>query len=190
MCDRADDATYIQRVLAGDREAFRALVENYSGVVYRIAYGMTRNAESAQDAVQEVFYRAYRGLEKFDREQPFGAWIRRIAVNYLLDQRKKKRTPTVSMTAEDNQEIDAPDESENPRDRWMKEERQTAVLQALQRLPEKYRMILTLRHFDNLSYEEIADTLAMPLGTVTTQIHRARSKLAELLHPLQKELTI
>lgn len=189
MNDRQHDAAIVQKVLSGDRDCFRELVETYGGIVFHIAYSMTRHSEKAQDAVQEVFYRAYRRLDSFDPSQSFGAWLRRITINYMLDQRKKSRVNAVSLTTEDDQEIPVVDDTYDPREKHYQNEREATILNALDKLPEKYRIILMLRHFENLSYEEIAETLSIPLGTVTTQIHRARNKLAELLQPFQSELS-
>ncbi len=182
------DAFYISQVLEGDVEAFRELVSRYNGLIYRIAYSMVGNEEEAKDAVQETFYRAYRSLNSYNPGWPFGAWLRRITVNYLLDQRKKKNVNTVSITTEESNEIDLPDKNYNPREVQGQQEQQQKIMEALKKLPDKYRLILTLRHFENLSYEEISETLSIPLGTVMTNIHRARKKLAEALHPIQSEL--
>lgn len=190
MRETEADAYIIQCVQNGEREAFRVLVQRYSGLVFRIAYCMCRNQENAQDAVQEVFYRAYRSMDRVDAAQPFSAWLRRITVNYLLDQKKKKQLQMVPIVNENNEDIPMEDESENPRERQAKEDHLQLVLNAMELLPEKYRMILMLRHFENLSYEEIAETLSLPIGTVTAQIHRARNKLAKVLTPMRNELMV
>lgn len=188
MNDQHEDVYFIDQVLRGNREAFRSLVERYHGLVYSIAYSMTRNKETAQDTVQETFYRAFRNLSAYNSVYPFGAWVRRIAVNYILDQRKKKKVNAVSMTTEDDMTIAISSEELDPRMEQLSGEREQTVLKAIARLPEKYRMILMLRHYEELTYEEIAETLSLPLGTVMTQLHRARNQLAELLSPMQAEL--
>lgn len=188
MSEHRDDAYWIDRVTRGEREAFRVLVERYHAMVYGIAMSMTRNPESAQDAVQEVFYRAYRKLSAYNPQYPFGVWLRRITVNHLLDQRKKKRVDTVSMTTDEGTAIDVADGGETPRCRQYRSDREEMVLEAIQTLPDKYRMVLMLRHFEDLSYEEIAKTLSLPLGTVMTQLHRARAQLANALQSVQAEL--
>lgn len=183
-----DDALIVKQVLEGDREAFRSLVESYSGLVYRIAFSMVRNYDEAQDVVQEVFYRAYRALQTYNPEHSFKAWINRITVNYILDQRKKRRVQTSSLTLDDDQEINVPDSTFDPYTRQIQGEREELVLKAIQQLPDKYQLVLLLRHIEELSYEEIAQALSLPLGTVMTHIHRARAKLSELLRPMQTEL--
>ena len=188
MSESHEDSVYIQRALDGDRDEFRVLVERYHRLVFRIAYSMIRNPESARDVVQEVFYRAYKSLHTYKPEQPFGAWIRRITVNYILDLRKKKNIPVVSMTMEQEDVLDIPDSQYDPRKDFKAAERNECVLNAVHKLPEKYRVIILLRHFENLTYEEISETLSIPLGTVMTHLHRARNKLAEILTPIQNEL--
>lgn len=183
-----DDAAVVKTVLEGNREAFRALVDSYSGIVYRIAYSMVGNPDEAKDVVQEVFYRAYRALESYNPERPFKAWINRIAVNYVLDQRKKRRIRASSLTMEDDQVLNVPDSTYDPHREQKRCEREDVVLKAIHQLPDKYQMVLLLRHIEDLSYEEIAQTLSMPLGTVMTHIHRARAKLSEILRPMQSEL--
>lgn len=183
-----DDAAAVKKVLEGDREAFRGLVDSYSGMVYRIAYSMTGDSNEAQDVVQEVFYRAYRALKSYAPDRPFQAWINRITINYVLDQRKKKRVKTSSLTLENGQMLSVPDATYNPQEEHRQSEWEDLVLKAIRQLPEKYQMVLLLRHIEDLSYEEIAQTLSLPLGTVMTHIHRARMKLSELLQPMRSEL--
>ncbi|MBD3265413.1 sigma-70 family RNA polymerase sigma factor [bacterium] len=188
MNDQQSDLHYIEQVLLGNRDAFRHLVERYSNTVYRIAFGMCGSAEEAQDAVQEVFYRAFRNLKSYQSSWAFTTWLRRITVNYMLDQKKKKRPQTSSMTMEDESVLDFSDTKFDPRDGFREQETQAIVLDAINHLPDKYREVLVLRHIEHMSYEEISQSLSLPLGTVMTHIHRARSKLAEVLKPLQAEI--
>ncbi|HQH71853.1 MAG TPA: sigma-70 family RNA polymerase sigma factor [bacterium] len=188
MNDPVDDAFYVRRVLEGDRDAFRVLVDRYSGLVYRIAYSMLRNTEGAKDAVQEVFYRVFKGLASYDPGRPLKTWINRVTVNYILDQRKKRRITACSMTDQEENVINVPDSTYDPRDQHSREERDACVLRAIDQLPDKYKIVLMMRHMENMSYEEIAQALSLPVGTVMTHIHRARVKLSEMLQPLQAEL--
>lgn len=188
MSEPREDTHYVDAVLRGDREAFRVLVDRYHNMVYGIAYNMTRSVETAQDVVQEVFYRAFRKIDRYNPTYPFGVWVRRITVNYILDLRKKKKVDTVSMTTEEDTEWDIADKGDNPRDEKYKLDQENVVLEAIGQMPDKYKMILMLRHFEQLSYEEIADALSIPLGTVMTQLHRARHQLADLLRPVESEL--
>lgn len=188
MNEQREDTFYVDAVLRGDREAFRVLVDRYHNMVYGIAYTMTRSVETAQDVVQEVFYRAFKKMDRYNSIYPFGVWVRRIAVNYILDLRKKKKVDTVSMTTDEETEWDFEDNGGNPRDEKFKQDQEKIVLDAIEQMPDKYKMILLLRHIEQLSYEEIAEALAIPLGTVMTQLHRARHQLADILRPVESEL--
>lgn len=181
-----EDNDLVRETLAGRTEAFRTLVERYSGMVYNVAYGMLSNAEETKDAVQEIFYRAFRGLAGFQTRYPFGVWLRRIAVNYLLDLRKKRRLPTIfmeDMGNEDQSPIEFPDNGGSALDSLLEQEREKMVRETVAKLPHKYRIVIVLRHFEDMTYEEIAETLGCPLGTVMTRLHRGRQRLADLLIP-------
>jgi RNA polymerase sigma-70 factor (ECF subfamily) len=183
---KPDDHELVRETLAGRTEAFRTLVERYSGLVYNVAYGMLHNAEESRDAVQEVFYRAFRGLAGFRSQYPFGVWLRRIAVNYMLDLRKKRRLPTVFMDDLGNEgqsPVEFPDEGRSALESLLEQEQEERVRETVANLPPKYRIVIVLRHFEDMSYEEIAKTLGCPLGTVMTRLHRARQRLADLLIP-------
>jgi len=188
MVDPQDDAILVEQVRNGNREAFRSIVERYSGLVYHIAYSMCHHPQNAQDAVQEVFYRAYKAIGSYNPQWAFKTWLRRITVNYLLDQKKKKNVDAVSMTQEDDSVYEFSDRKYDPAQAHYQNERELLLRKAVSELPEKQRMAITLRHFDDLSYEEIAEIMEMPLGTVMTQIHRGRKSLAERLETLQNEL--
>ncbi|MGI6455668.1 MAG: RNA polymerase sigma factor [bacterium] len=188
MVEYLEDAVYIEKVREGNREAFRELVHRYHGLVYHIAYSMCGNAETSRDAVQEVFLRAYRKIDTYQPQWSFKTWIRRITVNYLLDQRKKRKLETVSLVNEEGESIEVGDSTYDPVDSHMETEREQLVFQAVLQLPEPYQTIIVLRHFEDMSYEEIAHTMDIPIGTVMTQLHRARKKLMEALRPLQSEL--
>ncbi|MBZ0257632.1 RNA polymerase sigma factor, partial [bacterium] len=169
MNEPISDGAIIQQVLQGDRNAFRTLVERYHGMVYSVAYGMRPHTETARDAVQEVFYRAFKRLEQFKPEQSFGAWVRRITVNYMLDKFKKKKLPTESIVNDEGEIRDFADDPDlSPREELLTQDRDEAILAAIDELPEKYKDILILRHFEDLSYEEIEQETDLPLGTVTT----------------------
>lgn len=181
MNDKREDALVIGQVLAGNPEAFRTLVERYQGLVFRTAYGMAGNKEAAQDATQEIFLRVYRRLQQFDTKQTFGAWIKRITVNYMLDEWKKRQIMTDSMHDEEGAEIDYADQTADPFQALCESEQEALLWQAIESLPEKYRTVIVLRHLEEMRYEEIADKLGIPIGTVTTNIHRARNLLTQRL---------
>ncbi|MFH1743109.1 MAG: sigma-70 family RNA polymerase sigma factor [bacterium] len=184
---KPDDGDLVRETLSGRTEAFRELVERYSGMVYNVAYGMLTDQEETKDAVQEIFYRAFRGLAGFRTEYPFSVWLKRIAVNYLLDVRKKKRLRTVSIDDPGKEDLpprEIPAKEPTVLENLVENQRENLVRRTVAHLPAKYRIVIVLRHFEEMTYEEIAETLGCPLGTVMTRLHRARKHLAELLTPM------
>jgi RNA polymerase sigma-70 factor (ECF subfamily) len=170
----------VQRCLAGDADAYADLVERYGGRVYNVALRITHDPDAAHDCAQDAFIRAYRALHQYDPAYPFGPWMFRIATNASLNfiQRGRGREVTVEELPEDPEPPEAGPELTTVR----KEELQE-VLEAMAELPPAYRAALTLRHMQQLSYQEVAEALGIPLGTVKTHLHRARAALkAKLAH--------
>ncbi len=160
--------------LAGDADAYATLVERYGGRVYNIALRITGDADAASDCAQEAFIRAYRALHQYDPGQPFGPWLFRITTNASLNQVQRWHAhQTVVDLVPDVRE---PAET-GPEQTVMRREEMGEVLAALAELPANYRAALTLRHLQQLSYREVADSLGIPLGTVKTHLHRARAAL-------------
>jgi len=176
-----DEKELIQRSQAGDGEAFGVLVERYKGKVFSLAYGFTRDRAAADDLAQEVFIKAFFSLPRFKAESGFGTWLFRIAVNHSMDFLRKNRQRQKDVSLEDagEQALSAPNAS--PEENLIEEGRRSLVREALARLPEKYRIILTLRDIDGLSYEDISGILKLSPGTVDSRLHRARRKLREKL---------
>ncbi|MFN2520632.1 MAG: RNA polymerase sigma factor [Candidatus Limnocylindria bacterium] len=160
--------------LAGNADAYATLVERYGGRVYNIALRITGDPDAANDSAQEALIRAYRALHQYDPQQPFGPWVFRIATNASLNHvRRWHAHQTPVDTAPDVRE---PEES-GPERSALRREEMGEVLDALAELPANYRAALTLRHLQQLSYREVADSLGIPLGTVKTHLHRARGAL-------------
>jgi RNA polymerase sigma-70 factor, ECF subfamily len=164
----------VQRCLSGDADAYEALVERYGGRVYNIALRITHEPESARDCAQDAFIRAYRALHQYDPAYPFGPWLYRITTNASLNlvQRAHSREITMEELPEDPEPPDA-----GPELTAVRKEEVEEVLAAMAELPAPYRAALTLRHIQQLSYQEVADSLNIPLGTVKTHLHRARAAL-------------
>ena len=164
----------MQRCLSGDADAYEALVERYGGRVYNIALRITHDPDAARDCAQEAFIRAYRALHQYDPAYPFGPWLFRITTNASLNlvQRAQSREITVEELPEDPEPPDA-----GPELTAVRKEEVEEVLAAMAELPPPYRAALTLRHMQQLSYQEVADSLGIPLGTVKTHLHRARAAL-------------
>src|SRR5881628_2564098 len=178
------DQEAVQRCLAGDAEAFSTLVERYGGRVYNIALRITNDSDAAADCAQEAFIRAYRALHQYDPSLPLGPWLYRITTNASLNYVQRwhaHETPVDELP-------DAPGEpEEGPEATTVRREEVAEVVSAMAELPAPYRAALTLRHMQQLSYQEVADALGIPLGTVKTHLHRARAALKVRLAARAKE---
>jgi len=182
-----DDRDLVRRALDGDDRAFAWLVRRYERGLYNLAYRMVRDAEVARDLTQEIFVRVHRSLAKYDPVYPFPSWIYRVGSNLCIDWIRKRRLDTVSLdapihTGEDQTVTrELPDGGADPLEITERRERAEMLAVALAKLPEAHRLILLLRHQRELSYEEIALTLDVPLGTVKARIHRAREAFRKIL---------
>ena len=187
--DDADLAAAVARVLAGDREAFRVLVEWESANVVRTCFRILGTLPEAEDAAQEAFVIAFQALGSWRGDGPFGAWIARIAVRHSLRQAGRRKAlvrlePSVSDRAPS--EIVSLSASRHatghdPASLAIRREREAAVRSAVGRLEEPYREVVALRFFGELSLAEIAVASGRPLGTVKTHLHRGLRKLRETL---------
>jgi RNA polymerase sigma-70 factor (ECF subfamily) len=180
--ETALDAVLARAAARGDRHAFGQLVDLHKRTVHGLCYRLLRDAEEARDAAQECFVRAYAAVSTFDASQPFAPWVLRIARNHCLDL-LRRRTPAtqrleLDAEVEDGVARELPD-PEAVRGDDALERRQLAGLleRAVGDLPPSYREVVHLFHVEQLSYKEIAATLGVPIGTVMTWLHRARSKL-------------
>ena len=182
-----DEREIIERVLAGDNDAFGVLVERYQSKVYNLALRMTGSEDDAADMAQETFLRAWRSLPAFQFESAFSTWLFRMTHNICIDHlRSKKRKPTVSLTMQDDggeetAQLDLPDPGPDPEQSLLQSEERTLVARALQALPADYREILTLRAIDDLSYQKIAEILHLQEGTVKSRLSRARAQLRKIV---------
>lgn len=166
---------------AGAASAYGELVRRYQAAVFNVCCRLLGERAEAEDAAQEAFLRAYARLETFDLARPFGPWIRRVAANLCLN-RLEARGPThLALDDELDQAVDAP--FANPEAAREQAEQAEAVRAALAGLPPRYRAVVELRHFQGLSYEEIAAALSLPLSDVKSHLFRARKLLAQRLRP-------
>ena len=183
---RDQETQIVRRVLEGDVNAFEDLVTEHEKGVYAIAQRMTGNAEDAADMTQETFIKAYNSLSSFRGDSKFSVWLYRIATNVCLDfLRSRSRKPTVSLSVEDDDgeetQMDIADESQSPEQLLERGLTRDAVRRGLKSLSPEYRQILLLREIQGLSYEEIAEALALEVGTVKSRIFRARKRLCAFL---------
>lgn len=169
-----DDEALVQRCLSGDTEAFGELVDRYERPIFNVALRMLRDHEEARDATQNAFVKAWQHLDQFDRSRRFFSWLYRIAVNESLNRatRRRKAEPL-----DENLE----DRASGPADQAERSEQALLVERAVEQLSDTYREVIVLRHWLDLSYDEIAEALHVPAKTVKSRLFSARARLAEIL---------
>lgn len=168
--------------LDGDSEAFEILFKRYREEVYGLCLQRTGgNREDASDLVQETFVKVYVNLEKYDPKFTFGQWIYTIARNTFIDHvRRRREEMSIDCLGKGAPSV-TPVFDETPDQRIISEQHHVQLERCLDSLPEKYRQMVEMRFLRELSYEEIAHQLNIPIGTVKTQIHRARERLCRLI---------
>ncbi len=172
-----DEHSLLLAAQQGDTTAFGEMVERYQTSVYSVCWRLLGDRHDAEDATQEAFVRAYQRLHTFDRDRSFGPWIRRVAANYCFNHLESAKPPMIALDKSAN--VSA---SENdPARLTLERERDQQLHAALQTLAPNYRIVVELRHFQELSYEEIAEELGQPLSSVKTHLFRARRLLADQL---------
>lgn len=187
MSSAQDDLVLIERTKNGDRAAFNDLIYKHERRAYQYAYRLTSSSEEASDIVADAFVRVYNAIHNFKGQSAFTTWLYRIITNCYLDARKKERNKqTVSLdnavqTDDGDFDRQVEDKSAGPSEQTEKHERERLVQKALSRIPENQRAMLVLYHVDNLSYEEIAEALDLPIGTVKSRLNRARLSLRDQL---------
>jgi RNA polymerase sigma-70 factor (ECF subfamily) len=190
MGEREADLVLVERVQAGDREAFGLLVSKYQRKLLRLVGRFVRDHAEAEDVTQEAFIKAYRALPGFRGESAFYTWLYRIGVNtaknWLIAH--NRRMPTVSdIGADDKTDIDDGGllrDDTTPEHVMMSKQIGETVNAAMDALPEDLRTAIALREIEGLSYEEIAQVMDCPIGTVRSRIFRAREAIATRLRPL------
>jgi len=166
----------IRRAASGDRSAFQSLVKSYSPRIYQAAYGFVKEEYEARDVVQDVFMRAYANMERFEVGRPLYPWLHRIMKNLCLNRlSKRKRYGGEVSDQEAEVKLRGPEES------VVRNETRTEIREAIRALPEKYREIIKLKHYQECSYQEMAGILDIPVGTVMSRLYNARAKLKEML---------
>ena len=180
------DEQLIAAVLKGDRERFGELVERYQGRLVNYLYRLLRNLDEAHDLAQEVFFKVYRALNRYDPRYRFSTWLFRVAQNAAIDQIRRRRLKLVPIHRqeegdEEGRDWDLPGPERGPYRHLRNRERGEAIQQAIDGLPWEYRELIVLRHYGELSYEEIAGVKGMPLGTVKNKLFRGRQMLKEKL---------
>lgn len=171
-----DDRVLVRRVQRGDREAFAALVTRHQRYVYNLAYRLLRDPSEAEDLAQEAFLRAWRGLGNFRGEAKFTTWLYRIVTNLCYNRLNSLRRQLLDTDVDDVDTL-ALSSDKDPATAVEAAERRAFLHRQIAALPEKYQLVITLFYLQEFSYQEIAQVLDLPLGTVKTHLFRARERL-------------
>jgi RNA polymerase sigma-70 factor (ECF subfamily) len=190
MSERDADAQLVERVQQGDKRAFDLLVLKYQRKIQRLLSRMLRDQNDIDDVMQEAFIKAYRALPQFRGDSAFYTWLYRIAINtarnWIASQSRRPSTPSANQT-EDGETFDQIDnltDNNTPESVLASHEIARAVQAVIDQLPAELRAAIVLREIDGLSYEEIAQTMDCPIGTVRSRIFRAREAIAAKLRPI------
>ncbi|MDZ7774024.1 MAG: sigma-70 family RNA polymerase sigma factor [Balneolaceae bacterium] len=177
-----EDDVLVEAAIGGDEQAYGKLVDKYERALYFHVLKMIKDREQVEDLVQEAFVKAFNNLNTYSNSYAFSTWLYRIATNHTIDYLRKKKLQTLSIdepmkTRDGEMQMQLPDEDAGADRRILRKQRQRMVQEAIQDLPEKYRKVIEMRHMEEKSYQEIADVLDLPLGTVKAHIFRARELL-------------
>ena len=189
MLAQEDDQQLVERVQRGDKRAFDLLVLKYQHKILGLVVRFVHDSHEAQDVAQEAFIKAYRALGNFRGDSAFYTWLYRIAINtaknYLVAQ--GRRPPDGDIDSGDVDQIEGETELKDnatPERLLLRDEIEETVMDAIAQLPEDLRVAITLRELEGLSYEEIAEAMDCPVGTVRSRIFRAREAINKRLQPL------
>jgi RNA polymerase sigma-70 factor (ECF subfamily) len=179
------DAELVARALKGHQEAFREIVVRFERPIYSLVARMLQDPATAEDLAQEVFIKAFRRLDTYDPERKFSSWLFKIAHNTTIDHLRRHTPETVPLEADKDDDrgglaaVLADSSSENPAAAAERRDMGRSLERAIARLRPEYRESVVLFYLEGASYQEICETTGLPLGTVKTNLHRARKELAE-----------
>lgn len=185
--DQLDDRSLVDRILGGERDLFTTLVKRYEKRVINYVYRITHRYEEAHDLAQEIFVKVYLALDRYDPKYQFSTWLFRIAQNSAIDALRKKAIAEVPLSRPasadegEGKEREFADDGISPYRALKNKQLSAAIDTAVEKLPADYRELIQLRHFAELSYEEIASMKKLPLGTVKNKLFRARNLLKDAL---------
>lgn len=187
-----NDFHLVVKARAGDQKAYADLMQRYKDSIYFMVLKMVNNREDAMDLTVETFAKAFEKLDKYQPEFAFSTWLFRVATNNCIDFIRKKKLNTMSihgMTNDEGEEkqLDIKSDVLNPEESSIKKQQTQELRLLIESLPARYRNLITLRYFDELSYEEIAVQLDLPLGTVKAQLFRARFLLGNIINRVKRD---
>lgn len=189
MGERSIDQALVERVQRGEKRAFDILVLKYQNKIIQLAYRYVHDHDEAMDVAQEAFIKAYRSLDKFRGDSAFFTWIYRIAINTAKNHlvASGRRPPRTDLDAQEAEQYDGATglrEYATPEHILLRDELKETIASAIRELPDDLRTAITLRELEGLSYEEIAQTMECPIGTVRSRIFRARDAIDNKLKTL------
>ncbi len=177
-----DEMQLVQASQQGNQDAFALLVQRHQRFVFNLSFRILQDYEDARESTQEAFLLAWQGLPSFRGEARFATWLYRIAYHCCLRQiERRKQEQALQTVMEAEQTLKGRKPERQVEEILEQRERQAVVREEMERLPTRYRMVLILRHLQEMSYEEIAEVLTLPVGTVKTRLFRARNLLKERL---------
>jgi len=184
-----DDLIFIERFQNGDTSAFGDIVLKYQDKIYNLCRHMLRNADDAEDAAQDVFLKAYQALPKFQPEASLYTWLYRIAINTCLDYKKKPIFESLFGDSGEGERLihDRASDAPSPEKLYQSKQIDQVLQEGLEKLSPKLRAIIILKEIEELSYEEIADTLEISMGTVKSRIARAREELRKIMQKFREQ---
>ena len=176
------ELTLVERWQRGDVDAFDALYSRHAQTIYRLGWAMLQQKQAAEDVVQETFLRAHKARDRFNPERAsFGTWLYQIALNYCRSTLRRKRLTTIPWLRSSGEQPDLPDSGPSPESRVLGGEYSRLLWEAVQKLSEPLREVITLHYYMELPAVEIAAMLDTPEGTIYSRLHNARRRLAEML---------
>lgn len=177
------DYALVIRAREGDQKAYAGLMALYEDQVYHFLLNRVNDSLIAEDLTIETFGKAFRNLHRFSPDYAFSTWLFRIALNHCIDfQRRQKNNPYErDGVGKQQMQTEVADETPDPEESFIREQRLNLMRETIEKLKPHYRMLIELRYFDELSYEEIAEKLELPIGTVKAQLFRARDLLYQIL---------
>lgn len=185
-----NDFQLVLKAKEGSQKAFADLMQRYKDSIYFMSLKMVNNKEDAMDITVETFAKAFEKLDKYQPEYAFSTWLFRVATNNCIDFLRKKKLNTVSIDNMIDEDDDRPMQIKadtlNPEESSIKKQQSEELKLLVESLPPRYRNLLTLRYFDELSYEEIAQQLDLPLGTVKAQLFRAKYLLGNIINRIER----
>lgn len=188
------DRALVEQALAGRQGAYQELLSKYQEAIRRHIYRMVRDKKMVDDLVQESFIKAFTSIGSYSSDYAFSTWLYKIATNHTIDYLRRRKLATISVDRPpgredgDDRPIELPDSTYRPDRHVMEDQQRQLIHEAIELLPEKYHRVIVMRHQQEMSYDEIAEELDLPLGTVKAHIFRARALLYKHLRDRRDDL--